>query len=67
MQDAGFDLRRDEAFGFRISDHTCIRVYSGSRPHNWKIADLQKGLVLVYDDVEMVGEGTGLVFRSLKP
>lgn len=42
-----------------ISDHAGLRVYSDARPHNWKIADLQKGLIIVYDGTEMVGEGTG--------
>lgn len=42
-----------------ISDNAGLRVYSDARPHNWKIADLQKGLILVYHGTEMVGEGTG--------
>ena len=42
-----------------ISDSTSIRVYSDTRPHNWKISDLQKGLLLVHGETETVGEGTG--------
>jgi len=36
-----------------------LRVYSSTEPHNWKISDLQKGLVLVYNGSETIGEGTG--------
>ncbi len=42
-----------------ISSSTSIRVYSDTRPHNWKISDLQKGLILVQGETETVGEGTG--------
>jgi hypothetical protein len=42
-----------------LSDLVALRVYSDTRPHNWKTADLQKGLIFIYDGMEMVGEGTG--------
>ena len=42
-----------------MSDLLALRIYSDTKPHNWKTADLQKGLVFVYKGVEMVGEGTG--------
>jgi hypothetical protein len=48
-----------DAFTVSISDSALIRVYSDTRPHNWKIADLQKGLIFVYKGVERVSEGSG--------
>jgi hypothetical protein len=42
-----------------VSNHAALRVYSDTRPRNWKIADLQKGLILIHDGTETVGEGTG--------
>jgi hypothetical protein len=59
MQDSDLGFGRKGAFTVRVSDRVCVRVYSSSQPRNLKIADLQKGLVLVYDGVETVGEGTG--------
>jgi hypothetical protein len=43
----------------RLSDCLALRVYSDTRPHIWKIASLQKGLILICEEVETVGEGTG--------
>ena len=42
-----------------LSSHLALRIYSETKPHNWQIADLQKGLILAYKGMEMVGEGTG--------
>jgi hypothetical protein len=36
-----------------------LRVYASTQPLNGKIANLQKGLILVIDGAEAVGEGTG--------
>ena len=47
------------AHDVRISDAITIRVFSDTRPHNLKISELQKGLILLYDRTETVGEGTG--------
>jgi hypothetical protein len=46
-------------FSHTFSDSAAIIVYPDSRPHNLKIAQLQKGLVLSYNGVEVVGEGAG--------
>lgn len=47
------------SYNVPISNSTSIRVYSDTRPHNWKISDLQKGLILLQGETETVGEGTG--------
>src|SRR5271157_934101 len=46
-------------YTFDISESQALRVYADTRPHNLKIADLQKGLVLLHNGIELVGEGTG--------
>lgn len=42
-----------------ISEFLSLRLYSDTRPHYQHIAELQKGLILVYRGTELVGEGTG--------
>jgi len=42
-----------------ISDSISLKVYSNTNPQNMKIADLQKGLVLLFDGIDVIGEGTG--------
>lgn len=42
-----------------ISNSLALRVYSSAKPHNWKIAGLQKGLIPIHNGTEMIGEGTG--------
>lgn len=42
-----------------LSSSLALRIYSEAKPHNWQIADLEKGLIIVYKGVEAVGEGTG--------
>jgi hypothetical protein len=44
---------------FPFSGSASFRIYSSTEPHNWKIGDLQKGLILIYKGTETVGEGTG--------
>ena len=50
---------------FSMPDHVALRIYSDTRPHNWKIASLQKGLIFMYKGMEMVGEGAGFGFPVL--
>jgi len=42
-----------------VSNLLSLRLYSDTRPHHHHIADLQKGLILVHREKELVGEGTG--------
>lgn len=42
-----------------VSNFLSLRLYADTRPHNHLIADLQKGLILVHREKELVGEGTG--------
>ena len=44
---------------FIISDSVALEVYSNPNPQNMKIANLQKGLVLLCDGTQVIGEGTG--------
>lgn len=53
------------AYNIPVSDSLTLRIYSDTRPHNGKIADIQKGLILVNKGVETIGEGTGFGFPVL--
>lgn len=44
---------------FTVSDSLALRVFSNTNPQNMKIADLQKGLVLLCNGTDVIGEGTG--------
>ncbi len=48
-----------QPYTYLFSDSAAIRVYPDSRPHNLKIAALQKGLILLFRNRELVGEGIG--------
>ena len=48
-----------------ISNSVSLNVYSNTKPHNLKIANLQKGLILVCNGTEKVGEGAGFGFPVL--
>lgn len=49
-----------------ISDMIGLRVYSDTRPRKWKIANLQKGLILVHKGLEAVGAASGFGFPTLE-
>jgi hypothetical protein len=44
---------------FIMSDSVSLRVYSNTNPQNMKIADLQKGLILSCNGIDVIGEGIG--------
>ncbi|MCJ7634298.1 hypothetical protein MUP77_18150 [Candidatus Bathyarchaeota archaeon] len=44
---------------YSISDSVALRIYSDTKPQNLKIANLQKGIIFLYNETEVAGEGTG--------
>ena len=44
---------------FNVSDSVVLKVYSNTNPQNMKIANLQKGLILLCDGIDVIWEGTG--------
>lgn len=58
-QQSSLNLSHVNTHTVPISDSVSLRIYSGTEPHNLKIGDLQKGLILVINGTEAVGEGTG--------
>jgi hypothetical protein len=60
-----YQLLESEKYACPLSSSVAVEVYSNTEPHNLKTANLQKGLVFVYDGLERVGEGTGFGFPVL--
>ena len=56
---------KTEKYTVPLSTTVALEVYSNTKPHNLKIADLQKGLILLYNGKERVGEGTGFGYPVL--
>jgi hypothetical protein len=54
-----------DKFSIPVSSCLSLDVYSSTKPHNLKIASLQKGLILTCNGVEKVGEGAGFGFPAL--
>ena len=42
-----------------ISDSVALRIHPDTKPLNMKIANLQKGMIFMFNGAEVVGEGTG--------
>jgi hypothetical protein len=51
-----------EKFSIPISSRLTLDVHSSTKPHNLKIANLQKGLILNCDGKERIAEGAGFGF-----
>jgi hypothetical protein len=48
-----------EPLNARVDDRVLFRLYQDSRPHCLEVAPLQKGLVMVFNGMELVEEGMG--------
>lgn len=49
-----------------LSNSLALRICQDTKPHKWKIKNLQKGLILVCDGVEVVGASSGFGFPMLQ-
>jgi len=56
---SGLKFLKEGHHTLTIFDPIEARIYSDTRPNNSTTANLQKGLIIVYKGVELVGEGTG--------
>lgn len=63
--DDDYKRLKTEKHAVPLSNSIALEVYSNTKPHNLKIANLQKGLILVHNGKERVGEGTGFGFPIL--
>jgi hypothetical protein len=54
-----FDFPETSAHMHSVSDSVALGIHSDTKPHKMKIANLQKGLILLYKGIEVIGEGTG--------
>jgi hypothetical protein len=57
-----FQQLYSEKYSIPISTCLALYIYSSTKPHNLKIASLQKGLICVCDGRERIGEGAGFGF-----
>ena len=58
----GFQPSEHEKLSIPISNCLTLDVHSNTTPHNLKIANLQKGLILNCDGKERIAEGAGFGF-----
>ena len=71
MSSAGLALNQSsqqlglEKYTVPVSRCLTLEVYSSTKPHNLKIASLQKGLIFVCNGTERIGEGAGFGFPVL--
>jgi hypothetical protein len=60
-----FERLESEKYSIPMSSSVVLDIYSNTKPYNLKISGLQKGLIFVYNSLEMAGEGTGFGFPAL--
>lgn len=53
------DLSAEGVLNLFVDDEISLRLYEDTRPWNYEIGGVQKGLVLVHNGVEIIGEGAG--------
>jgi hypothetical protein len=53
------DFSNTKQHTYAISDSVALRIYSDTKPQNMKTSNLQKGVILLYNGAEVIGEGTG--------
>lgn len=51
--------RIKDYYTYYLRKDLALRVYADNRPSNYEIADIQKGLILVYSGNELIEEGAG--------
>jgi hypothetical protein len=59
MPEIGNDQSLTSSYTHTISKSIALRIYSDTLPRNQKTANLQKGLILLCNGLELVGEGIG--------
>ena len=57
-----FQQADSEKYSIPVSTFLTLDIYSSTKPHNLKIASLQKGLICVCYGRERIGEGAGFGF-----
>ena len=54
-----YSINLQKPITIRITDRLSVRLYMDSRPHCMETASLQKGLILMLNDHELIDEGLG--------
>jgi hypothetical protein len=51
--------KNDEVFTYKLDNLIKLKLYPDNRPHNLETSQLEKGIVLDFNEVEIIGEGMG--------